>query len=438
MLLNLVIYFYKLFYSKRKGGTSMSDKANGTLKNLCRILSGSFHLPIFFVLPNGDISFEVIGDRILNPLYKNDKQLLFTLLDFNPKEYYNFPVIKKTHLYENYLLISVIDNKQFVGTIIIGPSLPYALFEHTITGLINDFHVFAKKEQVFHYFKSLPIIESERLLNISAIAYHLINNILLPIKWIEEENKQFFHKTIDYDINLVKSTANNPVDPAAMHHNPLLEKQLLSIIKEGHIEELKNFTKLGVENTGVLSKSSYIRSRKNIGIAGITLATRAAIEGGVHPEVAFTLSDLFIQRLEDMNSIQDLEKVQLEAFFAFTNNVLKIKTSQNSKTITKCKNYIYNNRYEKISHEDVANIAELSPSYFSVLFKKEIGLSVSEYIQKVKIDEAKNLLEYTNTPLSEICSLLNFSDQSYFTKVFKKHTKMTPKQYKENYHLDNK
>jgi YesN/AraC family two-component response regulator len=78
---------------------------------------------------------------------------------------------------------------------------------------------------------------------------------------------------------------------------------------------------------------------------------------------------------------------------------------------------------------------ELSPNYVSALFKKEVGMTVSEYIQQSKIDEAKKLISYSKTPISEICSLLNFTDQSYFTKVFKKHTGTTPKQYREKHHL---
>jgi AraC-like DNA-binding protein len=71
----------------------------------------------------------------------------------------------------------------------------------------------------------------------------------------------------------------------------------------------------------------------------------------------------------------------------------------------------------------------------SFLFKKEVGITVSEYIQQTKIDEVKKLLAYSKTPISEICSLLNFNDQSYFTKVFKKVVGITPKQYRERYHL---
>jgi YesN/AraC family two-component response regulator len=404
------------------------------LKELCKLVSETFDLSVFFVKPTGDISFEFIDNSVLNPLYKNEKQNLFTLLNFEPEQQYSYPVLRKTYFYENYILISVVHNDLFEGTVIIGPSLPYVLFEQKINGLINDFHVFAQREQVVHYYHSTRVIPNEKLLKVSVMAFYLITQTLISAETLAKENLNPGHLGDSKDHKLFTNTTKRE-QPAAVHHDPLLEKKLLSIIRDGRVEELKSFTKMEEESTGVLSKSSYIRSKKNVTIAGITLATRASIEGGLHPEIAFSLSDRYIQRLEDLKTIKEIDQLAGEAFFTFTEKVRQVKEDRYSITITNCKNYIYNNRYEKLTHDEVANQAELSHSYLSILFKKEVGISVSDYIQRVKIDEAKNLIEYTNTPLSEIGSLLNFSDQSYFTKVFKKHTGITPKQYKEKYHL---
>lgn len=62
-----------------------------------------------------------------------------------------------------------------------------------------------------------------------------------------------------------------------------------------------------------------------------------------------------------------------------------------------------------------------------------MGISLSEYIQKERVEEAKKILTLTTYSLVDICTWLNFNDQSYFTKVFKKFTSMTPKQYREEY-----
>ncbi|MEM5593918.1 helix-turn-helix transcriptional regulator [Niallia circulans] len=61
-----------------------------------------------------------------------------------------------------------------------------------------------------------------------------------------------------------------------------------------------------------------------------------------------------------------------------------------------------------------------------------MGIPISEYIQQMKIEEAKKLMTFAEHSLSDIHALLNFTDQSYFTKVFKKYTGITPKQFRKN------
>ncbi|MGM0922936.1 MAG: helix-turn-helix domain-containing protein [Bacillota bacterium] len=404
-----------------------------TYKEVCTLLSNTFDVSTFFVTPLGDIAFECIDNRVLNPLYHNDKQNLFTLLNFEPEKQYSFPIIRKTYFFENYLLVSVLQDNVFRGTVIIGPTLPYVLFEQKINGIINDFHVFAHREQVYNYYQTIPVISKEKLINLSGMSFYMINQILLSSATIASENNIFKQMSARMEPTNVVVTQTDQL--GHYHHDPLLEKQLLTIITEGRVEELRTFTKFEEETTGLLSKSSHIRSKKNLGIVGISIATRAAIDGGLHSEIAFSLSDSYIQRLEDLSSIKDIDNLMSEAIFTFTKKVSQVKEEQYSKTVSMCKNYIYSNRYEKITHEDVATIVRLSHSYLSVLFKKEVGVSVSDYIQNVKIEEAKNLIAHTNSPLSEISSLLHFTDQSYFTKVFKKFEGITPKQYKERHHL---
>ncbi|WP_227011817.1 helix-turn-helix transcriptional regulator [Paenibacillus lutimineralis] len=77
-------------------------------------------------------------------------------------------------------------------------------------------------------------------------------------------------------------------------------------------------------------------------------------------------------------------------------------------------------------------MAGVHPAYLSKLFKQETGMTVIEYIQRQKIEEAKKLLTLSDASPLRAASLLNFHDQSHFTKVFKKYTGVTPKQYKNH------
>ncbi len=409
---------------------AQSETELETVRKVCVSLAELHDLSAFLVTPAGEIVFECVEPRLLNPLYRNDKQHWFSLLNFDPARFFDFPLIRKTDLFEHYLLISLKENGAFSGTVILGPALTGTWIEAKIDGLIGDFNAFWQREHIFSYYRSLPVWPKEKLVHLSVAAHAAIHREFLPYEEIASRNDESiaFPDPAQSTRVAFRKTESFEAPP---HHNPLLEKQLLTLIREGRVDELKKFTVMSEEATGVLSKSSLLRSQKNLGIVAIAISTRAAIDGGLYSEIAFSLSDRYIQRIEEASTVKELEHLQMEALLTFASKVEEVQRQSYTQTVTACKNYIYANRFEKITHEEIANAVQLSPGYLSVLFKKEVGLSVSEYVQKTKIEEAKNLIAYTTASLSEISSLLQFTDQSYFTKIFKKIEGMTPKQYKE-------
>ena len=106
--------------------------------------------------------------------------------------------------------------------------------------------------------------------------------------------------------------------------------------------------------------------------------------------------------------------------------------SKNPVLIQKSISYINEHYNEDINLETIANIVHLNPSYFSSIFKKEVGVSFSNYLNKIRIEQSKLLLKNTDSSIVEIALEVGFEDQSYFSKVFKNLTKMTPKQYRQN------
>ncbi|MHB0864972.1 helix-turn-helix domain-containing protein [Paenibacillus sp. SEL3] len=332
---------------------------------------------------------------------------------------------------ENYILISLHQGGHFQGTLLLGPSISSALPDSKILGIINDLHFGAQREQILNYYHTVPVIPRDTLLEICTLVFHMVTQKMISPKEIINEINTALSSNLKFHTEAETAKTRQTSD---FHQDPLLEKKLFNIIREGRIEDFKNFGNDFGDKVGVLSKSSFIRSKKNLAITSITLATRSSIEGGVLSEQAFSLSDLFIQRLEEMNKSEEIDQFLVEALLTFTQKVRQAKERRYSKTITMCQNFIHNHLYSKINHEQIANYVKLSPGYLSILFKKEVGVSVSEYIQQARIDEAKNLLAFTDRPITEIGELLSFTDQSYFTKMFKKMTGVTPRKYRENPH----
>jgi YesN/AraC family two-component response regulator len=169
---------------------------------------------------------------------------------------------------------------------------------------------------------------------------------------------------------------------------------------------------------------------KNLAIGGVTLSSHMAIEGGVYEELATTLCNLHVTHIEELNDLAAVEAAVFAAIVDFAERVSQCRNNNVSKPVYLCKEYIYLHLFEEITLQQLSDVTELNPDYLSQLFKKETGLTVMNFIQKERVEEAKRLLDHSNDTITNISERLTFYDQSHFVKVFKKHAGMTPKQYR--------
>ena len=122
-------------------------------------------------------------------------------------------------------------------------------------------------------------------------------------------------------------------------------------------------------------------------------------------EQAFRLSDFYIQKLDDINTEEEVHRLHDAMVMDYTEKMRKyFRSDTNSKYINACKEYIYSHIKERITIEDLADVLGVSASYLSRLFKKEVGVSVSSYIRKRKIEMAKNLLRFSDYSMIEIAN----------------------------------
>lgn len=186
-------------------------------------------------------------------------------------------------------------------------------------------------------------------------------------------------------------------------------------------------------NNGHLSDDP-VRNRKYLFVASVTQACRAAINGGMDTERAYNASDLFIQKMDTLATEEEICKLQVYMMTFYTREMAELDRKRvYSKPVVICMDYIYNHLHEPIRIQALAEQVDLNASYLSTLFKKEAGCSISDYILSKRMEAARNMLKYSEYSYAEISAILAFSSQSHFSRIFKKETGYTPKEYRDRF-----
>lgn len=225
------------------------------------------------------------------------------------------------------------------------------------------------------------------------------------------------------------------------HHNSYQQElRMLDSIEKGNPRLLENSQQeVFYDDLGKLAPDMD-RNVRNICISVITLASRAAIRGGIHPELAFSLCDAYIMKIEELKNITDVQVLVEGAEAHFAKMVQALHRSPEPEKeqlrhplVEKSKDYIYANLHDKIVLNDVAALVGTNPCYLSELFKRYEGISFSDFVFREKVDLAKNLLLYSSASYGEIAANLGFSSQSHLGKQFKKLTGMTLMQFRNQF-----
>jgi AraC-like DNA-binding protein len=278
---------------------------------------------------------------------------------------------------------------------------------------------------------NLPVSDTADPDSVSNVTeYDLIGANCLPKNYETEIRRQLTEELFQ---STEKQTYHNPYDQ---------ELRETSAIENGDLEMLKkSLDEDFFSRCGKLSKNA-LRNSKNLAIVAISNASRAAIRGGVSPETAFTLSDLYINQIEEAKSDGVPLRLVRNAEYQYALLVNEIKESQTNtpskkenEHIINCKNYIFQHLHDHIFVKDIAEALALNMSYLSDLFKKTQGMTLSEYILKQKLIRVKNLLIYSNYSYAEIAEYMGFSSQSHLGKQFKEETGMTLKEYRRHYQM---
>lgn len=212
------------------------------------------------------------------------------------------------------------------------------------------------------------------------------------------------------------------------------ETEFFQSIKEGDpVRARQLFKPFDCEEMGRLSDDN-LRNIKYHLIITVAFITRYCIEGGMEMETAYNLSDIYIRSIDKCHTEEEVNLLHREVVDDYAQRMSIIrKQNRYPKAVTLCLDYIYDNLHTRITLDKLTEVTKLSPAYLSKLFHREVGLTISGYIIKKRIQAAENMLKFSDYSCLEISEYLCFSSESHFIQVFRKHTGYTPKNYRKNF-----
>ena len=182
---------------------------------------------------------------------------------------------------------------------------------------------------------------------------------------------------------------------------------------------------------GIFAGQASIETVKACVLELLIVLSRAAVEGGANLDQLTLLNFNCIDGLTACTGKAQVEAWMVELLDQFMDNMLDNRTSMNLRVINKACEYIVNNCKRNISLDEVAQTVHLSPFYFSRLFKQGKGYNFVDFVTKVRIDKAKQLLQNPEFTAVRIAAEVGYQDASYFSRVFRQATGMTPNQYRQ-------
>ena len=319
-----------------------------------------------------------------------------------------------------------------VGALIGGPVHmvepdEFLIDEIVIKNGIHPDHLPELQKQI----RKVPVMSTERVNSLSELL-HLAARALSDDTFDQLEQKKGsadLQAELWEQITFLKSYAF--ASDAVMAYPIEKERQLLEFVEAGDKSGSQTVLNEILGHIFFASSGSLQVIQARV-IELVVLLSRAAIKGGADVTQIFGLNFTCLGKVNSFRNIDEIAYWLSGIMARFTDQVFNLTNVKHADVIYQAVDYIKKNYMKRITLEEVAAKVYLSPAYFSRIFKDEIGENFNIYVNLVRIDMAKKILVNEKTSLTDISMMVGFEGQSYFSKVFKKTTGVTPNKYRES------
>ena len=210
------------------------------------------------------------------------------------------------------------------------------------------------------------------------------------------------------------------------------EKKLMQAVSQGIAHKAEQMISNSSELMLEMRVEDPVRNMKNYVIVANVLLRKAVEQGGVHPFYIDGVSSDFAKKVEKIRNVQEGVEMMHDMIYKYCALVKNHSMKNYSLLVQKVITIIDSDLTADLSLHRQAEMLSVNASYLSTLFKKETGMTLTEYVAKKRVDHAAFLLASTNMQIQNIAQHCGIFDVNYFTKIFKKIKGKTPKKYRED------
>lgn len=275
--------------------------------------------------------------------------------------------------------------------------------------------------------EKLPVLPATRVEDLSSLLFMAVgfmNNVWAASNMMELQESYSIQKQVSSYLSAMKGEKQPPPYPFALENELLDSVTHLDRERANRcLNELLGYIFFALGGNLQVAKSRIYEL--------LVLISRAAITGGADAQTMLMMTHDYSQIIPRISSMEELCSWLAKAMNRFMDNLFQFSDVKHANIIHQATRYIRAHYAEKLTLNSVAAQVYLSPTYFSRIFRQETGETFNAYLNAVRIEQSKKLLTDQSVRLIDISLMVGFDNQSYFTKVFKRITGMSPLQYRE-------
>lgn len=331
-----------------------------------------------------------------------------------------------------HISVPILFNEKFIGGLIAAPLLmrrPGETFMKQIDSFADDESI--NRSDFRASINRVPVIPEKRVKIAAELMFSIADFFSIPDLSLLVARRQSYREQaqVAEEIQRYKRNSRSPQPSLFPTLNPKKEKELITRVRLGDKIGAKEILNEFLAQVMLYNPINLELMKAQV-LELLAILTRSVVEEGANPESIFGLRYQFITELSDIRDHQSLCFWVVKMMESICDTIYQTRNKQHFHILEKACNFIRQNYAQKLSLEIVAKQVYVSPFYLSHLFKEDLNTTFGEFLTKVRIEAAKNLLRDSDLSLSQIALEVGYPDQSYFTKVFKKVEKITPKTFR--------